>query len=122
MRYGCIEMAKGWSAEWKGDNFKKFLDNPEKEFLMKCGYYVEGEAKRIVPVDTGNLRSSIHTVWNPLEKAVYVGTNVKYGEYVEFGTWASREPTPFNFSRRGMKPRPYLRPSLDKFRAKVGLL
>lgn len=115
-------MARGWSVEWKGDNFKRFLENPEKEFLLKCGYYVEGEAKRIVPVDTGNLRSSIHTVWHPLEKAVYVGTNVKYGEYVEFGTWASREPTPFDSSRRGMKPRPYLRPAFDKFRAKVGLI
>lgn len=46
---------------------------------------VEEVAKRNCPVDTGNLRSSITPViehW----AAGYVGTNVEYAPYVEYGT------------------------------------
>lgn len=50
--------------------------------LGKCGLVAEGYAKRLCPVDTGNLRNSItHTV-DEGGDAVYIGTNSEYGAYV----------------------------------------
>lgn len=57
-----------------------------------------GYAKKKCPVDTGRLRNSITHVVRASEKAVYIGTNVEYGPYVELGT-------------RHMKAQPYLRPA-----------
>lgn len=55
--------------------------------LEECGLVAEGYAKKLCPVDTGNLRNSItHTVTDNGERAAYVGTNSKYGVYVECGT------------------------------------
>lgn len=52
--------------------------------LEECGLAAEGYAKRLCPVDTGNLRNSItHTQSGNDE---YIGTNVEYGPYVEMGT------------------------------------
>lgn len=52
--------------------------------LEECGLVAEGYAKRLCPVDTGNLRNSItHTQSGNVE---YIGTNVEYGPYVEMGT------------------------------------
>lgn len=45
---------------------------------------VDGESKKACPVDTGNLRSSIHITTGDCEATV--GTNVEYAPYVEFGT------------------------------------
>jgi HK97 gp10 family phage protein len=58
---------------------------------------VEADAKRIVPVRTGTLQRSIHS--RQLEPMRWwVGSEVHYAGYVEFGT-----------SR--MRARPYLRPA-----------
>mgnify|MGYP002527731936 FL=1 len=55
--------------------------------LEECGLVAEGYAKKLCPVDTGNLRNSItHTVADSGERAAYVGTNSEYGVYVECGT------------------------------------
>lgn len=54
--------------------------------LEECGLVAEGYAKELVSVDTGNLRNKITHKVVPEELAVYVGTNVKYGPYQEFGT------------------------------------
>ena len=52
--------------------------------LETMGLVAEGYAKRLCPVDTGRLRSSItHTTDN---EAAYIGTNVEYAVYVEMGT------------------------------------
>ncbi len=66
--------------------------------LEEIGLTAENYAKKACPVDTGRLRNSITHVARPSEKAVYIGTNVEYGPYVELGT-------------RYMKARPYLRPA-----------
>lgn len=56
--------------------------------LEECGLVAEGYAKRLCPVDTGNLRNSItHT---QSENTEYIGTNVEYGPYVEMGTIRTR--------------------------------
>ena len=54
--------------------------------LEKCGLVAEGYAKKICPVDTGNLRNSITHVVDESEPAVIIGTNNEYAAYVELGT------------------------------------
>ena len=60
--------------------------------LEKCGLLAEGYAQVKLTeqdaVDTGNLRNSINhkVVTNKNEHSVYVGTNVEYAPYIEFGT------------------------------------
>lgn len=76
--------------------------------LTMIGLKAEGNAKNACPVDTGRLRNSITNAIDTEENAVYIGTNVEYGPYVELGT-----------SRR--KPHPYLKPAAsehaDEYRA-----
>lgn len=60
------------------------LRTQTQQGLEAVGAVAEGHAKAITPVDTGRLRSSIsHAV---ADDAAYIGTNVEYGPYVEFGT------------------------------------
>ena len=68
------------------------------------GLYVEGEAKLLTPVDTGNLRSSISHKSDD-EKAV-IGTNTDYSEFVEKGT--SRQ-----------KAQPFLTPAAENNKDKI---
>ena len=67
--------------------------------LETCGLVAEGYAKKLAPVDTGNLRNSItHTV-DEEEPAAYIGTNVEYAPYQELGTIH-------------MKAQPFLKPAV----------
>ena len=61
---------------------------------------VEGEAKRLCPVDTGNLRASITPVIESWAEG-YVGTNTNYAPYVEYGT-------------RKMPAQPFLEPAFQE--------
>lgn len=76
--------------------------------LTMIGLKAEGNAKNSCPVDTGRLRNSITNAIDTEENAVYIGTNVEYGPYIELGT-----------SRR--HPHPYLKPAAadhaDEYRA-----
>lgn len=53
--------------------------------LASIGQEAEGYAKDECPVDTGRLRNSIANKVVKDENAVYIGTNVEYGVYVEYG-------------------------------------
>lgn len=68
--------------------------------LDYCGFVAAGYAKLDCPVDTGNLRSKIGhtTIVEKNDFSCYIGTNVEYAPYVEFGTYK-------------MKARPFLRPA-----------
>lgn len=71
--------------------------------LEICGGKAEGYAKRLCPVDTGNLRNSItHQQWD--DKTEIIGTNVEYAPFVELGTVK-------------MGARPYLRPAAENHAA-----
>lgn len=60
------------------------LETQKAQALEAIGARAETHAKAVTPVDTGNLRNSIaHAV---RDDAAYIGTNVEYGPYVEFGT------------------------------------
>lgn len=50
--------------------------------LTKCGLAAEGYAKKLCPVDTGNLRNSITYAVDQGGDVVYIGTNSEYGAYV----------------------------------------
>ena len=79
------------SVEVKNDNSHEVLAQMLKSVgvaLEAIGQEAEGYAKADCPVDTGTLRNSLtHEVKNN-ENAVYVGTNVEYGVYVEYGDYA----------------------------------
>ena len=77
--------------------------------LEKIGMAGEGYAKDLCPVGTpestgipghigGTLRNSITHVVDEAAGAVYIGTNVEYGPYVELGT-------------EKMAAQPYLKPA-----------
>ena len=69
--------------------------------VMKLGIKVLGEAQMRCPVDTGRLRSSLSMAVQRESRGVtvYVGTDVVYAEYQEFGT-------------RFQQAQPFLRPAL----------
>lgn len=69
------------------DHTEEVLDGIEQakaRALEKIGLVAEGYAKRLCPVDTGNLRNSI--THDTDDEAAYIGTNVEYAVYVEMGT------------------------------------
>ena len=68
--------------------------------LETCGLVAEGYAKKLAPVDTGNLRNSITHEVDDGEPAAYIGTNVEYAPYQEFGTIH-------------MKAQPFLKPAVN---------
>lgn len=90
--------------------------------LEKCGLVAEGYAKKLCPVDTGNLRNSItHTV-DEQEPAAIIGTNNEYAAYVELGTGKYAEggrPTPWVYQdakgnwhmTHGQRAQPFLKPA-----------
>lgn len=92
--------------------------------LEKCGLVAEGYAKKLCPVDTGNLRNSITHVVDEQEPAAIIGTDSEYGAYVELGTGIYAEggggrPTPWVYQdakgnwhyTRGNKAQPFLKPA-----------
>lgn len=77
------------------DELFSFFDNLDDELaeqfakstMKKAGDLVATEAKTRCPVDTGKLRESISArqFRNGKVNDVQIGTNVKYGKYVEYG-------------------------------------
>lgn len=92
--------------------------------LNRACLVVENEAKRLCPVDTGDLRSSItHEVHNDVG---IVGTNKEYAPYVEFGTGifaieGNGRDTPWSYqddkgewhTTVGQKPQPFLETAIQ---------
>ena len=94
--------------------------------LERCGLQAEGYAKDLAPVATGNLRNNINHKVDEAQKIAYVGTDVEYAAYVEFGTGAYSSTgggTPKKHwvymgddgewhIGKPMKPQPYLKPAI----------
>lgn len=101
--------------------------------LEQCGMLGESGAKEMAPVDTGNLRNSItHTVAGD---TAYIGTNSKYGAYVEFGTGSGctlggGRNTPWRYqdargnwhTTTGQPAQPYLKPGVESHQAEYKTL
>ena len=90
--------------------------------LEKVGMTAEKYAKRLCPVDTGNLRNSITHRVDPEEPAAYIGSDTEYAAYVELGTgkyYPGGRPTPWTYQdakgnwhwTAGNKAQPYLKPA-----------
>lgn len=92
--------------------------------LEKCGLVAEGYAKKLCPVDTGNLRNSITHVVDEQEPAAIIGTDSEYGAYVCLGTGKYADggrPTPWVYKdakgqfhwTAGNKAQPFLKPAVS---------
>ena len=107
------------------DNSKE-VSEAIKSALLKgletCGLVAEGYAKKLAPVDTGNLRNSITHRVNEGEPAAYIGSDTEYAAYVELGTgkyYPGGRPTPWVYQdakgswhwTAGNKAQPYLKPA-----------
>lgn len=106
------------------DNSKAVLDalkNAVERGLSACGGRAVGYAQSDVPVDTGRLRGSI--TYAVEGEDCYIGTNVEYAPYIEFGTGIHAETggrhTPWAFQlpngewrmTSGYVAHPFLRPA-----------
>ena len=110
----------------------RFTDNSEEikesmksaivRAMEKIGQTAEKYAKRLCPVDTGNLRNSISHKVDEDEMAAYIGSNTEYAAYVELGTGkyvSGGRPTPWAYQdangkwhwTAGNKAQPYLKPA-----------
>lgn len=98
--------------------------------LETAALVVERSAKQKAPKDTGALRRSITSKVEGLEGIVY--TPLEYAPYIEYGTGLfaegnGRKDVPWNYqddkgnwhSTSGLKPHPFMRPSLDENREKI---
>lgn len=108
------------------DNSKEVLEIMHEaaiRALEKCGLTAEGYAKKLSPVDTGNLRNSISHKVESDEPAAYIGTNIEYAPYVELGTGiytSGGRPTPWVYQdnkgnwhyTRGNPAQPFLKPAV----------
>lgn len=106
----------------KSPEVLKALENAIDRGLKVCGEKAVGYAQDLCPVDTGNLRGSISYIVD--KDDVYIGTNVKYAKYVEFGTgvhveggrktpWTYRDDEGNWHRSTGQKPQPFLKPSAE---------
>ena len=106
--------------------------------MAAIGQEAEGYAKDNLTtfprVDTGRLRNSVAHSVDEAEPAVYIGTNVEYGVYVEYGTgkyadngqgrqspWFYVDDKGIGHWTEGMKPSHFLRDSVadhgDRYKA-----
>jgi HK97 gp10 family phage protein len=110
----------GADFKWYGNEAKKLIRGTMVQRLEKAAILVKNATKEEIsepspPTSepgeaphkhTGRLRASIsHQVDKDALKA-YVGTNVKYGKWLELGT-------------KKMAPRPFLSATVDKLRAAI---
>ena len=102
--------------------FRDALKQAELKALETVGLVAEGYAKKLCPVDTGNLRNSITHAVDEEENAAYIGTNTEYAAYVELGTGIYADggrPTPWAYQdakgnwhwTRGNRAQPFLKPA-----------
>ena len=113
------------------DNSEEIKDNMKNALLRaleKIGMTAEKYAKRLCPVDTGNLRNSITHRVDEGEPAAYIGSDTEYAAYVELGTgkyYPGGRPTPWAYQdanvnwywTAGNKAQPYLKPAAANYAA-----
>ncbi len=115
------------------------LAAPLRRALTQSALLVEGNAKRLVPVDTGNLRRSItyRVDSRPIPLFAEIGTNAPYAVFVHEGRKAGKMPptsallgwarrhgrNPFavarSIGRRGIRGKPFLRNALTQARGQI---
>lgn len=107
------------------------LKNAVNRGLKTCGETAVDYAQDLCPVDTGNLAGKI--TYQVKGDDCYIGTNVEYAPYVEFGTGIYAEngdgrQTPWIWTddsgqvhlTHGQKPQPFLRPAAQDHAKEYG--
>lgn len=69
----------------KGDAYATALENGMVRWVAETAIDVERYSKEVTPVDTGNLRRSIHISFVSTLEA-HIGTDVEYAGFVHDGT------------------------------------
>lgn len=123
----------------------KFKDNSEVakqaitdagvQFLFQACLLVEGQAVALAIAQTSRLKNSIDHTVDEDELVGYVGSNVEYAVYVEFGTgefaengqgrkggWVYQDPSGEWFFTWGQEPQPYLRPAFRQNKGRIEAL
>ena len=80
------------------------LPKAAKEIAVEITERIANDARKLAPVDTGNLRNSIRV--EETRNGAEVGTDVEYAPYVEYG-------------HRGVPPHPFLGPAVEMHRRDV---
>ena len=114
---------------------KEKLKDASVRWLLEACILVEGQAVLLAPVATSRLKQSIDYIIDEDELSGYVGTNVDYAIYVEFGTgefaengngrkggWMYKDPSGEWFFTWGMEPQPYLRPAFRQTKGQIEAL
>lgn len=122
------------NLEIRNDNRKAIMNKFDElmaNALTQCGLVAEGHAKMNLTkqhaVDTGALRNSItyKVTKESGGQVCYVGTNMEYAPYIEFGTgkyvsggrrtsWLFKDSKGNWHRTEGQKPRPYLKPAVTE--------
>lgn len=114
---------------------KERLKKAAVKWLLQACILVEGQAVLLAPVSTSRLKQSIDYIVDDDELVGYVGTNVDYAIYVEFGTgefaengngrkggWMYIDPSGEWFFTWGIEPQPYLRPAFRQTKGQIEAL
>lgn len=108
---------------WHGDKVKQAVNSKAVQNIERACIFVENEVKKAISIgsnkgatpsapgepphkDTGRLRASISHQVDATNLKGRVGTNVKYGKFLELGT-------------KRMKKRPFLVPTVAKNQTRI---
>lgn len=112
MKNGKIAIGGKRMADYEvkltNDNVKQILEATNEAInnaLETIGNMAADYAAGLAPVDTGRLQNSITSEVSESEKAVYVGTNVEYAPFVEYGHRTQ--------SGKTVEGKPFLKPAIE---------
>lgn len=80
--------------------------------LTRMGERIVGDAKKLAPVDTGQMRQKIHVETYPNSLSVYAVSPAEYSECVEYGTGAMGSPEVAHTSKQKWT---YYSPKLGRY-------
>ncbi|MFZ8764786.1 HK97-gp10 family putative phage morphogenesis protein [Enterococcus diestrammenae] len=111
---------------------KDAIQQATVRWLFEACILVQGQAILLATTQTARLKGSIDYQVDEGELVGYVGTNVEYAIYVEFGTgefaengrgrkggWVYKDPSGEWFFTWGQEPQPYLRPAFRQTRKEI---
>lgn len=128
-------MTKDWKFEDNSKKAKKHLGAVSEEAMEAAVLFIEGQAKPLAPVSSGELRDKIdHSVKRGDDDVVIgkVGSPLDYAPYVEYGTgefaengkgrkggWGYTDEEGTEHWTRGSKPQSFLRPAFRRNRKQI---
>ena len=96
------------------------IDKEMTKALLRAGYAVEEKSKRITPVLTGRLRSSIRTRLRANGKSVEISPHTQYAYVVHEGLGTSKRKGRRPYMERGLEnARPQINRALKNIAGKI---